>query len=82
METTVVLNNFQKINNFVTIFFINVKIGFYTIVVVAMVTKFNFVLQNLTFLCFYLHLSMCSNKHKYQDLFFSVLAWKMALPYK
>ena len=40
METTVVLNNFPKTNIFF-IFFISVRIGFYTIVVVAMVTKFN-----------------------------------------
>ena len=55
-------------------FFISVKIGFYTIFVVAMVTKFTFVLQNLTFLCFNLHSSMCSYKHKYQVpvLFLSV----------
>ena len=35
-----------------------------------MVTKFNFVLQNLTFVCFNLHSSTCSNKHKYQELVF------------
>ena len=55
MGTTVVLNNFPKINIFVTM----IKIGFYTIFVVAMVSKFYFVLQNLTFLCFNLHSSMC-----------------------
>ena len=42
MENTVVLNNFPKTKIVVTFFFLSVKIGFYTIVVVAMVTKFNF----------------------------------------
>ena len=70
METTVVPNNFPKTNIFVTIFFICVKIGFNTFFVVAMVTKFNSVLQTLTFICFNLHSSMCSNKHKYQELLF------------
>ena len=64
-KTAVVPNNFGKTNIFVTIFFISINIGFYTIFVVAMVTKLNFFLQNLTFLCFNLHSSMCSNKHKY-----------------
>ena len=70
METTVVPNNFPKTNIFVTILFISVKIGFNTFFVVAMVTKFNSVLQTLTFICFNLHSSMCSNKHKYQELFY------------
>ena len=81
METTVVLNNFSKIYNFISTFFISIKNIFLYNSVVAMGT--NFVLQNLTFLCVNLHSSKCSNKHKYQELFFfSVLAWKMALPYK
>ena len=69
MESTVIQNDFPKSNIFVTIFFMTVKIGFYAIFVVAMVTKFNLVLQNLTFLCFNLYSSMCSDKHKYQELF-------------
>ena len=82
METTVVLNHFPR-TIFFPNFFIRVKSTLFLYnVVVAMVTKSNFVLQNLTFLCFDLHSSIINNKHKYQELFFSVLAWKMALPYK
>ena len=67
METTVVLNNFPKIYICISTFFITIKTILYN-VVVAMVTKSNFVLQNLTFLCFNLHSSI--NKHKYQEPFF------------
>ena len=63
------MNNFRKTYIFIPTFF-RVKIGFFTIFVVAMVIKFNLVLQNLTFLCFHLHSSMCSHKHKYRELFF------------
>ena len=55
-------------------FFISIKIGSYTIFVVAMVTKFIFVLQNLTFVCFILHLLLCSNKP-----FFLEMAWETPL---
>ena len=41
METTVVLNNFQNPHIFVTAFLISVKNDLYTILFVAMVTKFN-----------------------------------------
>ena len=40
IETTFVLNNFPKTNIIFSIFLISITIGFYTIVVVAMVTKF------------------------------------------
>ena len=41
LETTVVLNSFQKTNIFVLYFFINVKNDLHTILFVAMVTKLN-----------------------------------------
>ena len=76
-------NSFAKTNIVVTIFLISIKIGFYSIFVVAMVTKFNYVLQNLTFLGFNLYSTMCSKKHKYQELFLSLyMAWKMTISYK
>ena len=40
-ENTVVLNNFPKPNIFITSFWISIKHGSYTILFVAMVTKFN-----------------------------------------
>ena len=58
METTDIQNDFPETNIVVTIFFISIKIGFYAICVVAMDTKFNFVLQNSTFLCFNLYSSI------------------------
>ena len=40
MKTTFVLNNFAKANIIISTFLISIKISFYTIFVVAMVTKF------------------------------------------
>ena len=75
METTVVLNNFPKNNILLTVFFISVKNYFiqFCLLPCYHVTIFNLVLLNLTFLCFNLHSSMCSNKQKYQELFGSIL---------
>ena len=42
METTVVINHFRKTYIFITTYFISIKNNFYTILFVAMVTKFNF----------------------------------------
>ena len=47
METTFVLNNFPKTNVIISTFLISITIGFYTMFVVAMVTKF----KNLSSLC-------------------------------
>ena len=41
METPIVLNNLPKTNISVTTFLISVKIDFYTVLPVAMVTQFN-----------------------------------------
>ena len=71
METTVVLNHFPNTNISRSSLYAS-KLANITLFVVAMVTKLYFVLQNLTFLCFNLHSSMCSNKHKYQEFFSSV----------
>ena len=48
METPIVLNNFLKKNNIIiSAFLISITVAFYTIFVVAMVTKF----KNLSWLC-------------------------------
>ena len=47
IETTLVLNNFPKTNIVISTFLISITIDFYTIFVVAMVTKF----KNWTRLC-------------------------------
>ena len=49
MDTTFVLNNFQKFYIFVTAFLLSVKNSLYIIVFVSMVTRFNFIAMDTQF---------------------------------
>ena len=79
IETTVVLNTFSKTNIFVTIFFIRVKICYYTIFVVAMVTKSLFFFVEFDISMFYSALHCVLINISIRNFIFLYMAWEMAL---